>query len=87
MTNPSRHAEWLSLVEVSGPFLALPVLEKAFPQGLDVVETPKRQRFRAAYEEWTDAVEGNDPLLSDLHREWIRLVFTEILEYDADVTP
>ncbi|MCZ2340174.1 MAG: BREX-1 system adenine-specific DNA-methyltransferase PglX [Bacteroidales bacterium] len=83
MTNPSRHTEWLSLVEVSGPFLALPVLEKAFPQGLDVVETPKRQRLRAAYEEWTDAVEGNDPLLSDLHREWIRLVFTEILEYDA----
>ena len=83
MTNPSRHTEWLSLVEVSGPFLAVPVLEEAFPQGLDVVETPKRQRLRAAYEEWCDAVEGNDPLLSDFHREWIRLVFTEILEYDA----
>ncbi|GLI35264.1 Eco57I restriction-modification methylase domain-containing protein [Desulforhabdus amnigena] len=83
MTNPSRHTEWLSLVEVSGPFLALPVLEKAFPQGLDVVETPKRQRLRAAYDEWCDAVEDNDPLLADLHREWIRLVFTEILEYDG----
>lgn len=83
MTNPSRHTEWLSLVEVSGPFLAVPVLEKAFPQGLDVVETPKRQRLRAAYEEWCDAVEDNDPLLADLHREWIRLVFTEILEYDG----
>jgi len=83
MTTPSRHTEWLSLVEVSGPFLAVPVLEKAFPQGLDVVETPKRQRLRAAYEEWCDAVEDDDPLLSDLHREWIRLVFTEILEYDG----
>lgn len=83
MTNPSRHTEWLSLVEVSGPFLAVPVLEKAFPQGLDVVETPKRQRLRAAYEEWCDAVEDNDPLLADLHREWIRLVFTEMLEYDG----
>ncbi|MEW6381439.1 MAG: type IIL restriction-modification enzyme MmeI [bacterium] len=50
---------------------------------MDVVETPKRQRLRAAYEEWTDAVEENDPLLPDLHREWVRLVFTEILEYDA----
>lgn len=79
----SRHTEWLSLVEVSGPFLAVPVLEKAFPQGLDVVETPKRQRLRAAYEEWCDAVEDDDPLLADLHREWIRLVFTEILEYDG----
>lgn len=83
MTKPSRHTEWLSLVEVSGPFLAVPVLEKAFPQGLDVVETPKRQRLRAAYEEWRDAVDDNDPLLADLHREWIRLVFTEILEYDG----
>jgi hypothetical protein len=83
MTKPSRHTEWLSLVEVSGPFLAVPVLEKAFPQGLDVVETQKRQRLRAAYEEWRDAVEDNDPLLADLHREWIRLVFMEILEYDG----
>jgi len=54
MTNPSRHTEWLSLVEVSGPFLAVPVLEKAFPQGLDIVETPKRQHLRAAYEEWCE---------------------------------
>lgn len=83
MTNPSRHTEWLSLVEVSGPFLAVPVLEKAFPQGLDIVETPRRQHLRAAYEEWCDAVEEEDPLLPDLHREWVRLVFTEILEYDS----
>jgi len=82
-SNPSRHTEWLSLVEVSGPFLAISVLEEAFPQGLDVVETPKRQRLRAAYEEWRDAVEEDDPLLPDLHREWIRLVFSEILEYDG----
>ncbi|SHG33070.1 Methyltransferase domain-containing protein [Desulfacinum infernum DSM 9756] len=85
MRNPSRHTEWLSLVEVSGPFLAVPVLEKAFPQGLDIVETPKRRRFRAAYEEWCDAIDEGDPLLSELHREWIRLVFTEILEYDGEV--
>jgi anti-sigma factor RsiW len=30
-----HHAEWLSLVEVSGPFLTLPVLQRAFPQGLE----------------------------------------------------
>jgi hypothetical protein len=74
--------EWLSLVEVSGPFLALPVLDEVFPQGLDTVQTPRRQRIRAAYEEWCDAVEENDPLLPDLHREWVRLVFADILEYD-----
>lgn len=84
MTGSSRHTEWLSLVEVSGAFLAVPVLEKAFPQGLDVVDTPKRQRLRAAYEEWRDAVDEGDPLLAELHREWLRLVFTEILEYDSE---
>jgi len=85
MKPPSRHTEWLSLIEVSGPFLAVSILEKAFPQGLEAVETPRRQRLRAAYEEWCDAVDENDPLLPDLHREWIRLVFTEILEYDDEV--
>ncbi len=79
----SRHTEWLSLIELTGPFLAVPVLEKAFPQGLDIIEIPKRQRLRAAYDEWCEAVENEDPLLPELHREWIRLVFTEILEYDG----
>ena len=29
------HTEWLSLLEISGPFLSLPVLLRALPQGLD----------------------------------------------------
>ncbi len=36
MSPPSvsrQHADWLSLVEVSGPFVSLPVLLRAFPQG------------------------------------------------------
>jgi len=61
------------------------VLEKVFPQGLEAVETPKLRRLRAAYQEWVDAVDENDPLLSELHREWIRLVLREILEYDDEV--
>ena len=85
MSGLSRHTEWLSLVDVSGAFLALPVLEKAFPQGLDIVETPRRQHLRATYEEWRDAVDEGDPLLPELHQEWIRLVFTQILEYDTEI--
>lgn len=81
----SQHTEWLSLIEVSGPFLVVSELEKIFPQGLDVVETPRRQRLRAAYEEWCDAVDENDPQLAELHREWIRLVLSDIIEYDGDV--
>lgn len=85
MRNISQHAEWLSLIEVSGPFLTVSMLEKAFPQGLETVATPRRQRFRAAYEEWRDAVDESDPMLEELHREWISLVLMEILEYDQAV--
>ncbi len=35
MNVPRHHAEWLSLIEVSGPFLIMPVLLEVFPQGLD----------------------------------------------------
>jgi hypothetical protein len=38
MSQPSvsrHHADWLSLVEVSGPFVSLPVLMRIFPQGLE----------------------------------------------------
>lgn len=78
------HAEWLSLVEISGPFLTVPVLENAFPQGLEAVETPRRQRLRAAYDEWREAVDQKDETLDELHREWIRLVLTEMLEYGEE---
>ncbi|MDR7095876.1 hypothetical protein, partial [Hydrogenophaga laconesensis] len=35
MSAPSVHDDWLSLIEISGPFLAVPVLKEAFPQGLE----------------------------------------------------
>ena len=35
MSIARHHAEWLSLVEVSGPFLSMPVLMRVFPQGLE----------------------------------------------------
>jgi hypothetical protein len=85
MTVTEKHAEWISLVEVSGPFLAVSVLEDAFPQGLDKVDTPARQRIRSAYDEWRDAVDESDPQLDALHREWVRLVIEGLLEYDASV--
>ena len=85
MPNLSQHAEWLSMVEVSGPFLAISVLESVFPQGLEKVETPKRKLLRGAYDEWHDAVVEGDPLVDQLHQEWIRLVLTKSLEYDDTV--
>lgn len=81
----SQHAEWLSMIEVSGPFLAVSVLEKFFPQGLESLETYRKKRIRSAYEEWRDAVEEDDPQLPELHWAWIKLVLEELLGYEDSV--
>jgi len=76
--------EWLSLIEVSGPFLAAPVLERAFPQGLDGLDSNKKRMLRQAYDEWREALELDDPQLPELHRAWIDLVLKQGLELDED---
>ena len=80
-----KDTEWLSLIEVSGPFLVPRVLEEVFPQGLERVETPVRHRLREAYEEWREAVDTEDSDLAALHRAWTRLILEECLEYDDRV--
>jgi hypothetical protein len=81
----AQHIEWLRLIEYSGPFLAVGVLDEVFPQDLESVETTRRQRVIKAYEEWGEAVEVGDPLLKELHHEWINLILNEILEYDTSI--
>jgi len=85
MPRIAEQTEWLSLIDISGPFLAGTVLEEAFPQGLDKIETPRRQRLRAAYDEWRDAVDESDAELDDLHDVWTRMVIREALEYEDQV--
>jgi hypothetical protein len=81
----AQHIEWLGLIEKRGPFLAVGVLEDAFPQDLEAVDTLRRQRVRAAYEEWSEAIESEDPQADELHREWIKLILAELLEYQPEV--
>ena len=52
---PRHHAEWLSLVETSGPFLSLPVLLKAFPQGLPARDPERSKEAKFMFEEWNNA--------------------------------
>ncbi|MET8971774.1 Eco57I restriction-modification methylase domain-containing protein [Streptomyces hydrogenans] len=63
-----QHLDWLSLIDVSGPFLTLPVLLKAWPQ-LDAIDKTLRTSLRyehgvwlsdptAGQEAWTDFVLG-----------------------------
>lgn len=76
------HDEWLSLIEISGPFLATPVLNRVFSTGLPAVEPRIRQYLRQAYDEWCEARDTDDPRFSELHRAWIQEVLARGLEYD-----
>lgn len=82
MSQDNNHDEWLSLIEISGPFLAVPVLKKAFPQGLEAADGRVRKYLRQAYDEWCEARDNDDPQLEELHRAWIREVLARGLEYD-----
>lgn len=84
MSLTNTHAEWLSLVDISGPFLAIPVLTHTFPQGLEELSSFKRRRLRQAYDEWREALELEDPQLEDLHSAWIDEVLSRVLEFDDD---
>lgn len=84
MSAPSVHDDWLSLIEISGPFLAVPVLKEAFPQGLEELDATKRKRLRQAYEEWREALELEDVQFAELHVAWIDEVLSRGLELDED---
>ncbi|MFD9222687.1 Eco57I restriction-modification methylase domain-containing protein [Streptomyces sp. NPDC060064] len=69
-----QHQEWLDLTEVSGPFLTMPVLLRAWPQ-LDALEKDERARLRARHADWqTDTTAGRD--------EWVAYVLGRLLGWD-----
>jgi hypothetical protein len=84
MSQENHHHDWLSLIEISGPFLAVPVLKESFPQGLEELDATKRKRLRQAYDEWREALELEDAQFSDLHVAWIDEVLSRGLELDED---
>ena len=74
-----HHADWLSLVEVSGPFVSLPVLLRVFPQGLEPRDPAQAKALRAAYEEWQD-----NPTAPGKQHAWVLHVLTAVLGYPAN---
>jgi len=81
----SAKHEWLNLLEVSGPFLAVPVLREVFPQGLEELDSARAKRLRNAYEEWRDAIDGDDADRDRLHAAWIDEVLRTALEADEQL--
>lgn len=71
--------DWISLLDISGPFLSLTSLGKAFPMGLETLEKGLRQQFQLAYEEWYEQTDKG------IHQAWITWVLKAVLEYDDEV--
>ncbi len=76
MSIARHHAEWLSLVEVSGPFLSMPVLMEAFRDGLEAHDPDHHRLLRLAHDEW-EAKPSNPAT----HNAWIRFVLRKTLDY------
>jgi hypothetical protein len=68
------HAEWAGLLRADGPFVAVPVLAEAFPQGLDTVPDDVIDKVRLAWAE----VRAAPDLLTPA---WQDLVLGDILGY------
>ena len=83
-TMTKHHAEWLSLIDVSGPFLSVPVLERVFPHGLDAHDPDHTRLVKLAFEEWEDNRQGDRPSPA-IHREWINFVLKQTLGLPDEV--
>mgnify|MGYP000908344713 CR=1 FL=1 len=74
------HADWLSLIEISGPFVSMPILSEVFPQGLDDVPAELARSLRADFEFWQES--AGDVAV---HSAWVRLVLESLLNYSSEV--
>ena len=74
LTAAQCHAEWAGLLRADGPFIAIPVLTDAFPQGLDTVPDDTTGKLRQA---WAEVREAPDLLTP----AWNDLVLADLLGY------
>jgi hypothetical protein len=100
--NPNVHAEWLSQVDVDGPFLAYPVLKDMWPSGVDRLgdSDDRLLIFKQSFVQWQRAFDSyveqpktpeSKAAYDAVRRAWIDVVLDDIAEWadlrsDADVT-
>ncbi|WP_160050171.1 DNA methyltransferase [Nocardiopsis sp. FR4] len=76
-----QHLNWLGLVEVSGPFLTLPVLRETWPVRLDPLEPGQMRELRRASTLWRDRT-GRGSKDPEAGRDaWVRYVLGDLLEW------
>jgi len=84
MSAASEFAELLKLIEVSGPFLSLPVFKETFPQGFAKDSSDLTREIKELYAEWTVARLQAHSSVSVAEREWLSAVFKTLLGWPAE---
>jgi len=84
MSAASEYAELLKLIEVSGPFVSLPVFKEVFPQGLVKDSSELARELRTLYDEWREARLHSLALVTPAQRDWLRAVFVNLLEWPVE---
>lgn len=94
-----QHLNWLGLVEVSGPFLTLPVLRQVWSAGLDSISPEQLRELRREHTVWQeDLAAGRDAWIryvlggllgwgEDLRTEGLESLAMEVAEHDTRVEP
>ncbi|WP_018639944.1 Eco57I restriction-modification methylase domain-containing protein [Parafrankia elaeagni] len=76
----TQHRDWLTLIDVTGPFLSLPVLRRIWPT-LDPLEKKTRERLRREHATWLEVPAAGQ-------RAWVRYVLADLLGWgDALLWP
>lgn len=70
------HADWLRLVEPEGQFFSLPVLKRAFPDGLDAIPAAIREQLRDRYPHDAEPSEAT-------WDAWLDWLFRDVLAWGA----
>jgi hypothetical protein len=100
--NPDVHSEWLSQLDVDGPFLAYPVVKDMWPSGVDRLgdSDDRLLIFKQSFVQWQRAFDSyvEQPKTPEskagydaVRRAWIDVVLDGLAEWadlraDADVT-
>jgi hypothetical protein len=71
------HIDWLKLIEVSGPFLSVPVLTAQWPD-LEPLDAKARDRLRQEHRRWQEDPAGNSGA-------WIAFVLDDLLGWAGAV--
>jgi hypothetical protein len=79
MSIARHHAEWLSLVEVSGPFLSMPVLLRAFPQGLPARDPELSKEAKLNFADWQEGHKDRA-----VHIGWCDFVLRSVLQFPPE---